>query len=202
DGRERPLCYLDHGASTHAPRPVLDEPSTGLDPKSRSDLWTVLRRLRKERGITIVMSTHYMDEADVLCDRIAIIDRGRIAAIDTPASLKRSVGADRLVIKLAAAPTEAQRRSLAQGFGAANVSLDNGSLTLRVRDGGRALMPALQKVTTIGLGVQETRVLTPTLDDVFLKYTGARLEESEAKATAAAAEARKGGHAARRGGHS
>ncbi len=170
----------------HTPEVLfLDEPSTGLDPKSRTDLWGVLRRLRKEEGITILMSTHYMDEADALCDRIAVINGGRIAAIDTPERLKRSVGADRLRIRLAAPPTDGQRASLASTFGKANAHFEDGHLMLRVQDGARALLPALERVAALGLGVQETRVVTPTLDDVFLKYTGARLEETERQAHAA-----------------
>jgi len=153
----------------------LDEPSTGLDPTSRQDLWNVLRRLREERGLTILMSTHYMEEAEALCDRLAIINGGRVAAIDTPANLRRSVGADQLRMRLGAPATPAQQEALAQRFGRSNVHLEDGVLALRVKDGGRALLPALQIVDALGLQVVETAVKSPTLDDVFLKYTGARL---------------------------
>jgi ABC-2 type transport system ATP-binding protein len=162
----------------HTPEVLfLDEPSTGLDPKSRSDLWRVLRQLQKQ-GITILLSTHYMEEADELCDRIAIIHQGIIAAIDTPENLKRSVGADTVRIGLSEAPTPAQWSALQRAFRAANVKLADGNLDIRVKDGSRALMPALQLVTAQGIGIRETRVLTPTLEDVFLQYTGASFAEA------------------------
>ena len=164
----------------HTPEVLfLDEPSTGLDPKSRSDLWRVLRRLQ-DQGITMLLSTHYMEEADELCDRIAIIHDGRIAAIDTPENLKRSVGADTVRISLGDAPTDKQRKDLERTFGAYNLTFADGTLDIRVKDGSKALLPALQVVSDHGIAVRETRVLTPTLEDVFLKYTGARFSEAEA----------------------
>ncbi|MEA3136124.1 MAG: type transport system ATP-binding protein [Thermoplasmata archaeon] len=175
----------------HTPEVLfLDEPSTGLDPKSRSDLWRVLRKLQAQ-GITMLLSTHYMEEADELCDRIAIIHAGRIAAIDTPENLKRSVGADTVRITLGSQPTDTQRRALDRAFGAHNVSFQDGNLDLRVKDGGKALLPALQVVADQGIAVRETRVLTPTLEDVFLQYTGARFSEAQ-KAAEAPKEDEKG----------
>jgi ABC-2 type transport system ATP-binding protein len=165
----------------------LDEPSTGLDPKSRSDLWRVLRRLR-EGGITILLSTHYMDEADALCDRVAIIHKGRIACIDTPENLKRSVGADTVRISLAQSIQESQRYELAAAFGSHNLSFANGTVDIRVKNGSRALLPALQIIAQKGIQIKETRVLTPTLEDVFLKYTGASFGDAESKPEAEAAE--------------
>jgi ABC-2 type transport system ATP-binding protein len=157
----------------------LDEPSTGLDPASRADLWKVLRGLREEHGITVVMSTHYMEEADVLCDRIAIIADGRIAAIDTPANLKRSVGQDRIRVELGRAATDVQRTKVQRALGD-GAHFDDGVLVVSVPDGGRALMPTLRAASDAGLDVVATRVLSPTLDDVFLRYTGKRLAEAEA----------------------
>jgi len=165
----------------HTPEVLfLDEPSTGLDPKSRSDLWRVLRKLQGQ-GITMLLSTHYMEEADELCDRIAIIHAGRIAAIDTPENLKRSVGADTVRVSLGSHPTDAQRRALERSFGVHNVSFEEGAIDIRVKDGSKALLPALQVVADHGITVKETRVLTPTLEDVFLQYTGAKFSEAEKK---------------------
>jgi ABC-2 type transport system ATP-binding protein len=176
----------------HTPEVLfLDEPSTGLDPKSRSDLWRVLRRL-KEQGITMLLSTHYMEEADELCDRIAIIHDGRIAAIDTPENLKRSVGADTVRITLGNNPTDKQRLDLQRTFGAHNVTFTDGTLDIRVKDGSKALLPALQVVADHGIAVRETRVLTPTLEDVFLKYTGASFAEAEKKPEPSDAEEKRG----------
>ncbi|HEX2066498.1 MAG TPA: ATP-binding cassette domain-containing protein, partial [Candidatus Thermoplasmatota archaeon] len=176
----------------HTPEVLfLDEPSTGLDPKSRADLWAVLRRLRDEQGITILMSTHYMEEADALCDRIAIMSRGRIAAIDTPASLKRSVGADAVRITLAKPLEPRQWTALQRAFHAGNLHLEGDRLDIRVKDGARSLVPALRIVTDLGVQVRETKVQAPTLEDVFLKYTGARLSADEAPAAAGAAEGKR-----------
>jgi len=178
----------------HTPEVLfLDEPSTGLDPKSRADLWAVLRRLRKENGITVLMSTHYMEEADVLCDRIAIISKGKIAAIDTPERLKRSVGADTLRIVLAGEPTPAQWAAVQRSFGPGNATRSNGAIDLRVTDGGRALLPALRIVGDLGIQVRETKVLTPTLQDAYLHYTGTRLDADEPAPDAAKGKKSKGG---------
>jgi ABC-2 type transport system ATP-binding protein len=183
----------------HTPEVLfLDEPSTGLDPKSRSDLWRVLRRLQGQ-GITMLLSTHYMEEADELCDRIAIIHAGRIAAIDTPENLKRSVGADAVRVTLGQAPDARQRRGLERAFGAHNLSFADGSLDIRVKDGSKALLPALQVLASHGVAVKETRVLTPTLEDVFLQYTGARFAEAEQQPDAGAGEAGAGPGRAGRG---
>jgi len=128
----------------------------------------------------MLLSTHYMEEADELCDRIAIIHDGRIAAIDTPENLKRSVGADTVRISLGSQPTDAQRRALERTFSTRNLAFGDGTLDIRVKDGSRALLPALQVVADHGIAVRETRVLTPTLEDVFLKYTGAKFSDAEA----------------------
>ena len=157
----------------------LDEPSTGLDPTSRADLWRVLRGLREEKGITILMSTHYMEEADALCDRIAIVADGRIAATDTPERLKRSLGADTIRIRLSSALDLAQAERVERVFeGAARVRGD--VVTVKAKDGEGALLPVLQRAAAAGLPIVSTRVLRPTLDDVFVRYTGARLKEHEA----------------------
>ncbi|MES2154362.1 MAG: ATP-binding cassette domain-containing protein [bacterium] len=160
----------------------LDEPSTGLDPKSRAQLWAVLRRLRKDHGITVLMSTHYMEEADVLCDRIAIISKGVIAAIDTPERLKRSVGSDTLKVVLSSEPTPAQWATVQRAFGPANAHRVDGAINLRVTDGGRALLPALRIIGDAGIQVRETKVLSPTLQDAYLHYTGTRLDVEDAEA--------------------
>lgn len=166
----------------HTPEVLfLDEPSTGLDPKSRSQLWSILRDLRAKKGITILMSTHYMDEADALCDRIAIINKGRISAIDTPANLKRTVGADVVRVQVGQGLTPDQLRRLTGVFGAKNLVHADGHLDVRVRDGGRSLMPALKVLTASGVSIQATRVMSPTLEDVFLQYTGTRLDAEAPK---------------------
>lgn len=155
----------------------LDEPTTGLDPQSRQELWEVLRRLRRDKGLTVIMSTHYMEEADKLCDRIAIMAKGRIAAIDTPEGLKRSVGADTIEVAFNREPTAEQRQKLRQAFRKVPARFDDGQMQVQVPDGGASLLPALRIVDQVGLGVRSTKVVTPTLDDAFLRYTGERLGE-------------------------
>jgi ABC-2 type transport system ATP-binding protein len=123
-----------------------------------------------------------MEEADILCDRVAIINDGHIAAIEKPANLKRAVGADIVRITLGQAITPAQLAALQKVFGAANLNVVDGHLDIKVRDGGKALMPALQVITKNGLAVAATKVITPSLEDVFLKYTGTRFEEAEKSA--------------------
>lgn len=177
---------------------ILDEPSTGLDPKSRSDLWRVLRRLRDEKGITILMSTHYMDEADALCDRIAIMNKGVIAAIDTPANLKRGIGADTLRVAFTTPPTPGQWSALQKTFRAANVRQANSHLDIRVKDGAGSLVPAIRILDDLGIQVRETKVITPTLEDVFLQHTGARFEEAEAKHAPPAPAGRRGRRGAKK----
>lgn len=157
----------------------LDEPTTGLDPQSRQELWTILRRLCREKGLTVVMSTHYMDEADALCDRIAIINQGKVAAIDTPEGLRRSVGADTIRVRLGTTPDGETQARLKAAFKGARTRFDDGAIEIMVRSGEKSLLPALRVIDKAGLGVTGTRVLTPTLDDAFLKYTGQRLEVEE-----------------------
>tara|TARA_B100001750_G_scaffold245420_1_gene265008 strand:+ start:1646 stop:2602 length:957 start_codon:yes stop_codon:yes gene_type:complete len=155
---------------------ILDEPTTGLDPSHRSELWDLLRTLRDERGITMIMSTHYMEEADVLCDRIAIIDSGKIVAIDTPDILKKSVGKDTIEFSLSEEVNDLQKKSLLNEFSDEDVEFHSNKLLISVDDGEFSLLPTLKKIMDVDLKVQGTKVRTPTLDDVYLKYTGKRLE--------------------------
>ena len=156
---------------------ILDEPTTGLDPAHRADLWSLLKKLKNEKGITIVMSTHYMEEADFLCDRLAIIDSGEIVAIDTPQKLKKTIGKDRIEFKLFESLDEGQIRLVKERFDEANVSIEESYITIRVGDGEEALLDTLKSIIDMDVKVKGTKVLRPTLDDVYLKYTGKRLEE-------------------------
>ncbi len=155
----------------------LDEPSTGLDPTSREELWGVLRRLRDQAGLTILLSTHYMEEADELCDRIGIMAQGKLVAVDTPENLKRTIGHDTIRMRLGEEPTAAQAAAFEEEFGADNVHATDHTLDLTVEDGSEQLMAAIRKALDAGLTVTSTRVIEPTLDDVFRKYTGRSLED-------------------------
>ena len=156
---------------------ILDEPTTGLDPAHRSDLWTLLKKLKTEKGITIVLSTHYMEEADVLCDRLAIIDSGEIVAMDTPQKLKKTIGKDRIEFKLFESLSEEQIMALKDEFGDENISVNDLFFTVRVEDGEETLLDTLKIIIKMEIKVKGTKVLRPSLDDVYLKYTGKRLED-------------------------
>jgi ABC-2 type transport system ATP-binding protein len=160
----------------HSPEVLfLDEPTRGLDPQTRSHIWDYLRDLRRREGITIFMTTHYMDEAE-FCDRIAIIDMGRIVALGTPDELRARVGGD--VITIATADNAASAAELASKFGV-TPAVDNGTLRIEVPDGA-ALIPRL--VRDLSAQVTAVTLRRPSLDDVFLKLTGRAIREEQAGA--------------------
>ena len=158
----------------HAPRVLfLDEPTLGLDPQTRSRIWGRLLELRQEQDVTLFLTTHYMDEAEN-CDRIAIIDHGRIVALDTPEALKASVRGD--VVRVVTADDELARIEIAERFGI-RAGTDSGGLVLEVEDGA-GFVPRL--VRGLPVLVRSVSVHPPTLDDVFLKLTGHEIRDSEA----------------------
>ena len=161
----------------HSPRLlILDEPTTGLDPSHRTDLWRLLKKLKEEEGITIVLSTHYMEEADYLCDRLAIIDSGEIVAIDTPQKLKKTIGKDKIELKLFESLNESQKGNLNGKFGSDNLIYHDLSFDVLVDDGEELLLKILKVIINLDIKVKGTKILRPSLDDVYLKYTGKRLE--------------------------
>ncbi len=161
----------------HTPQILfLDEPTIGLDPQTRSHIWNYLRRLREELGVTLFMTTHYMDEAEE-CDRIAIIDHGQIVALGTPAELKAMVGGD--VVVVATENNETAAAEIRERFGFEPVA-DNGSLRIEVSEGA-AFIPRL--VRELSVPVTSVESHRPSLDDVFLKLTGRAIREEGAGAT-------------------
>jgi ABC-2 type transport system ATP-binding protein len=163
----------------HSPKTLfLDEPTTGLDPVSRTNVWEMIRTLRQKSGMTILLTTHYMDEADKLCDRIAIVDHGKLAALDTPTKLKDNVpGADTLEAEFENAPpdwikqleTIAHAAGVTQGNGVIHIASNNGPATVA------ALMDLARSRKVI---VKKVSVQSTTLDDVFLHYTGRELRDA------------------------
>ena len=163
----------------HSPNILfLDEPTTGLDPVSRSNVWEMIRSLRDKSELTILLTTHYMDEADKLCDRIAIVDHGRLAALDTPTKLKDSVpGTDAVEAEFDGAPKDwnEQLKHLAQ---AAGVSQRDGMTHIASHDGPATVAALMDLARARGVAVRKVSVQSTTLDDVFLHYTGSELRDA------------------------
>ena len=158
---------------------LLDEPTTGLDPQSRAYLWQEIRKL-KDEGITIFLTTQYMDEADKLCDTISIIDNGAIMVTGTPGELKGHVGGDAIVLSFLS--DEAARNAetlLKENFQLEGIHTREDSVHLTIRDGERMMPDLLRFLDSKGLGAQSVTLSRPSLDDVFLKYTGRSLREDE-----------------------
>jgi ABC-2 type transport system ATP-binding protein len=155
----------------------LDEPTAGLDPQSRIALWEILGELHDE-GQTILLTTHYMEEADGLCDRLAIIDHGRVLALDTPAALKASTGIDTVVTVTADADLDELARLLHDGVpGATEAKVADGLVRLGVK-GARGVLPAvIQVAEEHGITVTDLGVTEPTLETVFINLTGKELRE-------------------------
>jgi ABC-2 type transport system ATP-binding protein len=172
-------------ALIHFPKILfLDEPTEGLDPRSRITMWNTLKRLRKQLGTTILLSTHYMEEADRLCDRIAIIDKGRIVTIGTAESLKASVGGQSVVLEYASLDqlkVEAAQRAVEKTGLATRIQRTGSTLNCYVKNGAEAAPKLLRALDQAKAAPASLRVQQPTLDDVYLKYTGRKIEEAESK---------------------
>lgn len=166
----------------HNPKVLfLDEPTLGLDVESRRKIWDHIRQL-KEKGMTILMSTNYLDEADQLCDRIAIFDRGKIKALGPPQELKKGLGGDVVSIRLSGVThpqLEAAARSLKGLEVAKEVTLRDNTLAIRVVSNETALSPLIQKINGLGYSVETIHYSRPSLEEVFITYTGHRIKEEE-----------------------
>jgi ABC-2 type transport system ATP-binding protein len=155
----------------------LDEPTAGLDPQSRLALWEILSQLNSE-GQTIMLTTHYMEEADKLCDRVAIMDHGRILALDTPAQLKASIGADTLVTVQATGDHERLADHLKQTLeGVTSTRVIEGGAELQIQGSDRLLVRVLDAAESAGYVVGDIKVSETTLETVFISLTGKELRE-------------------------
>jgi ABC-2 type transport system ATP-binding protein len=162
----------------HKPKVIfLDEPTLGLDPSSRETMWGYIQRLVKEEKITIILTTHYMEEADMLCDRIGIIDKGKIIALDSPAKLKESIGGDVIKIKTSLNSKSNLTLSTLKNFNFVHKVefSDDGSIIISVSDAIHNI-PALLKYAT---NVVSAEYNTPTLNDVFLQLTGRHISKED-----------------------
>jgi ABC-2 type transport system ATP-binding protein len=154
----------------HKPKVMfLDEPTLGLDPASRETMWKYVKRLVDEEKVTVILTTHYMQEADMLCDRIGIIDKGKIVALDTPAGLKAGLGGDIIRIKT---KTPDAGKMVAQFDFVRKVEQSDGFLVLSVKDAKKALPALLQHIDA-----ESAEFASPTLNDVFIQITGRNIKE-------------------------
>ena len=167
-------------ALVHSPRVLfLDEPTTGLDPASRLTIWDEVRRINAG-GTTVFLTTQYLEEADKLCERVAIIDDGRIVAEGTPAQLKARMGHDVVSVSLDGADPAATEASLTGLAGLERVVVEPDALALYIADGAGSIAEIVRRLDRDSIEVGAISVSRPTLDDVFLSATGRRLEGQDA----------------------
>ncbi|WP_244930738.1 ATP-binding cassette domain-containing protein [Nocardioides sp. W7] len=167
----------------HSPSLVfLDEPTTGLDPQARANLWDHIVDLRNRQGATVFLTTHYLDEADALADRIIVIDRGEIVASDTSDNLKAQVAGDLVALEVGAdeqVPVARERLAAV----AETVEVDGRQVRGRVARAGKVVPGLLRDLEGAGIALESIEIARPTLDDVFLTLTGRSLRDAEAAAT-------------------
>ena len=161
----------------------LDEPTTGLDPEVRADMWAEISRLAAARGKSVLLTTHYLEEADQLAEQIAIVDRGKVVAQGTPDELKRELRGDAIHVDLEREYNGEVSRALIDLPAIRDVAIEGRTLRARADDGGRAVPVVLQALEAAGVGVSSVRVARPSLDDVYLKYTGRTFDAADAEAS-------------------
>ncbi|MFC9974708.1 ATP-binding cassette domain-containing protein [Spirillospora sp. NPDC127200] len=176
-GGQRRRLDIALGLVHRPPLVFLDEPTTGLDPQSRGDLWEHIRRLRDDEGATVFLTTHYLEEADALCDRVLIIDRGVIVASGSPEELKRRVAGDVVTLELGEG-AERARAALEGRPAVREATAAGGTLRLTVDNGDRELMGLVRALDAAGVELASLHLARPTLDDVFLTVTGRSLREA------------------------
>ena len=159
----------------------LDEPTTGLDPEARSQMWTYISQLAAEEQMTIWITTHYMDEADNLTGHLAIVDSGRIVAHGTPDELKRQVSGDAVHVELVDPGEPAAPDALQRVKGVSEIELDGRLLRARARDGGAALPAILAALDARQIKVASVKVARPSLDDVYLRFAGRAFDKAESE---------------------
>jgi len=162
----------------HEPKVLfLDEPTLGLDPQTRNHLWEYIERLNREKGITIILTTHYMDEADRLCDRVAIIDHGTIIAMDTSQALKNQIGGDVVIVE---SPDPDAAADVLNAPWVANIERRDGSVVLSMQDAEHHIPEIVTDLHRHDIAITSLSVHNPTLEDVFLHFTGRSIREETA----------------------
>jgi ABC-2 type transport system ATP-binding protein len=167
----------------HSPKVLfLDEPTIGLDPQSRRAVWELLERLRRETGLTISLTTHYMDEAERLCDRIAIVDGGQLIAIGSTAELKATIkGSDRIDLEIAGDAEKIVPLLQAQPYVLEVVRDPDGTIVVSSDDGAHALPRVIAEIEEAGAVVSSIKLERMSLEDVFIRFTGRRLRDEPAR---------------------
>jgi ABC-2 type transport system ATP-binding protein len=165
----------------HTPRVLfLDEPTTGLDPEARADLWTEISRLSGSDGITVLLTTHYLEEADQLAHKLAIVDRGRVVAEGTPDSLKGELSGDAIQVDLAQAVEEPRVRAALTGLPALKeIAVEGAVVRARADKGGTVVPGMITSLEAAGARVASVRVTRPSLDDVYLRHTGRTFSQAD-----------------------
>ena len=164
----------------HRPQVIfLDEPTTGLDPEARAELWTEIGRLAHEDGLSILLTTHYLDEADRLASQLAIVDRGRVVATGSPEELKAELRGDAIVVELSDGADTRAVEAIARVPGIGESLVDGRSLRARAERGAAAVPAVLSALEGAGIGVASVTVSRPSLDDVYLRHTGRAFRQTE-----------------------
>jgi ABC-2 type transport system ATP-binding protein len=172
----------------HRPRVLfLDEPTTGLDPEARADIWHEIERLARDERMTILLTTHYLEEADRLASQLAIVDRGRIVAEGSPDALKSQLEGDRIQVELVDAHDGTARRALAGVDGVGDAALEGRTLHARARDGAAAIPAVLAALDAHGVKAASVTLARPSLDDVYLRHAGRSFDRADAEHEAVAA---------------
>ena len=188
DWRDKPVAYLSGGMRrrveiarglVHEPRIFfLDEPTTGLDPVSRMAVWEMIRKIKRERDLTVLITTHYMDEADKLCDRIAIVDHGKLVVLDSPLTLKASIPSNNVLeVSFEHAPADWTSR-LERLPQVQTVTVDGQVYRISTENGPATTTALITLAAEASVTVQSLSVKSTTLDDVFVHYTGHDLRDA------------------------
>lgn len=176
-GGMRRRLEIARGLLHHPVVLFLDEPTLGLDPQTRNHLWQYIATLAKEKGITIILTTHYMEEADHLCNRVAIIDKGKVIALDTPKNLKDGMGGD--VVTIRSPEPEAIVGALKESW-VSHIEQENGEVTISLQNAELHVSAIVALLYEKRIPIDSLAINKPTLEDVFLSFTGKTIREQDA----------------------
>lgn len=167
------------GGLLHRPKVLfLDEPTVGLDTQTRYKIWEYIRKVHDEYGMTVFLSTHYMEEADKLCDRIGIIDHGRTRVVDTPTSLKRSLCSEIITLRATGERMDELGSSIKQLGKTSKMTMDSEQITVYTHEGSSVIPQIFRESARLGIVIESISLKQPTLDDVFISYTGHELRDN------------------------